>query len=86
MKQPNYGTPKESGCGVRVPEHAPEKALRFGEGNFPRAFGNRQFDAPGEKTGRNGKRVPAQPVAPGMAVLSDGSPWPRPLARTPYLW
>ena len=69
MKLLNYQTLKESGYQGYILEHAPEKVLQFGEGNFLRAFVNYWFDVANEKAGWNGKCVLAQPIAPGLAKL-----------------
>ena len=42
-------------------EHAPEKVLQFGEGNFLRAFADYYFDIANEKAGWNGKCVIIKP-------------------------
>lgn len=69
MKLLNYQTLKESGYDGYILEHAPEKVLQFGEGNFLRAFVNYWFDVSNEKAGWNGKCVLVQPIAPGLSKL-----------------
>ena len=69
MELLNYRTLKESGYRGYLLEHAPEKVLQFGEGNFLRAFVNYWFDVANEKAGWNGKCVLVQPIAPGLAKL-----------------
>ena len=69
MKQLNYQTLKESGYDGYVLEHAPEKVLQFGEGNFLRAFVNYWLDVSNEKAGWNGKCVLVQPIASGLAEI-----------------
>lgn len=69
MKLLNYQTLKESGYQGYILEHAPEKVLQFGEGNFLRAFVNYWFDVANERAGWNGKCVLVQPIAPGLAKL-----------------
>lgn len=44
MNHLNYQTLKQSGYRGFIKEHAPEKVMQFGEGNFLRAFANYWFD------------------------------------------
>ena len=69
LKLLNYQTLKESGYEGYILDHAPEKVLQFGEGNFLRAFVNYWFDVSNEKAGWNGKCVLVQPIAQGLAGL-----------------
>ncbi len=69
MKKLNYQTLKESGYTGYILEHAPEKVLQFGEGNFLRAFTDYWFDIANEKAGWNGKIVLVQPIANGLTEL-----------------
>ena len=55
MKILNYTHLKESKNNEYYLEHAPEKVLQFGEGNFLRAFVNYWFDIANEKVNWNGK-------------------------------
>lgn len=61
MKKLNYDTLKEQNYDEYLLEHAPEKVLQFGEGNFLRAFADYFIDVLNEKTGFNGKVVAVQP-------------------------
>lgn len=58
METLNYQTLKASGNPGYVLEHAPERVLQFGEGNFLRAFVNYWFNLANEKAGWNGKCDP----------------------------
>ena len=69
MEKLNYEVLKQSGYSGYILEHAPEKVLQFGEGNFLRAFVNYWFDVANEKAGWNGKCCLVQPIAPGLADL-----------------
>ena len=69
MSQLNYQVLKESGYDGFVLEHAPEKVMQFGEGNFLRAFADDFFDIANEKAGFNGKVVMVQPIASGLSEL-----------------
>ena len=69
MSQLNYQVLKESGYDGFVLEHAPEKVMQFGEGNFLRAFADDFFDIANEKAGFNGKVVMVQPIASGLSDL-----------------
>ena len=65
----NYATLSQSGYDGFILEHAPEKVLQFGEGNFLRAFVDYWFDLANEKAQWNGKCCLVQPIAPGLAPL-----------------
>lgn len=67
MKKLCYQTLKETGYTGYLLEHAPEKVLQFGEGNFLRAFTDYWFDLANEKVGWNGKCCLVQPIASGLA-------------------
>lgn len=69
METLNYSVLKQSGYDGYILEHAPEKVLQFGEGNFLRAFVDYWFDLANEKAGWNGKCVLVQPIAPGLAPM-----------------
>ena len=69
METLNYPVLKQSGYDGYILEHAPEKVLQFGEGNFLRAFVDYWFDLANEKAGWNGKCVLVQPIAPGLAKM-----------------
>ena len=69
METLNYPVLKQSGYDGYILEHAPEKVLQFGEGNFLRAFVDYWFDLANEKAGWNGKCVLVQPFAPGLAKM-----------------
>lgn len=69
MSQLNYQVLKESGYDGFVLEHAPEKVMQFGEGNFLRAFADDFIDIANEKAGFNGKVVMVQPIASGLSEL-----------------
>ena len=62
----NYEVLKKSGYEGFILEHAPEKVMQFGEGNFLRAFVDDFFDIANEKAGFNGKVVLVQPIAQGL--------------------
>ena len=61
MKRLSYSTLKEQNYEGYLLEHAPEKVLQFGEGNFLRAFVDDFIDILNEKCGFNGKVVVIQP-------------------------
>ena len=61
MEQLNYAALKKRGYQEFLLEHAPEKVLQFGEGNFLRAFVDYWFDIANEKAGWNGKCVIVKP-------------------------
>lgn len=61
MNTLNYQILKHSGYSGYYLEHAPEKLMQFGEGNFLRAFVNYWFDVSNEKAGWNGKCVIIKP-------------------------
>ena len=65
----NYEVLKKSGYDGYVLEHAPEKVMQFGEGNFLRAFVDDFIDIANEKAGFNGKVVLVQPIAQGLTDL-----------------
>ena len=65
----NYQVLRESGYPGYVLEHAPEKVMQFGEGNFLRAFVDDFFDLANEKAQWNGKVVLVQPIAQGLTEL-----------------
>ena len=69
METLNYPVLKQSGYDGYILEHAPEKVLQFGEGNFLPAFVDYWFDLANEKAGWNGKCVLVQPIAPGLAKM-----------------
>ena len=69
MKILNYTHLKESKNNEYYLEHAPEKVLQFGEGNFLRAFVNYWFDIANEKVNWNGKCCLVQPIASGLTSL-----------------
>lgn len=69
MSQLNYQVLKESGYDGFVLEHAPEKVMQFGEGNFLRAFADDFIDIANEKAGFNGKVVMVQPIASGLSDI-----------------
>lgn len=69
MSQLNYQALKESGYDGFVLEHAPEKVMQFGEGNFLRAFADDFIDIANEKAGFNGKVVMVQPIASGLSDI-----------------
>ena len=69
METLNYDVLKRSGYQGYILEHAPEKILQFGEGNFLRAFVDYWFDMSNEKVGWNGKCVLVQPIAPGLSKM-----------------
>ncbi|MBQ6451110.1 MAG: tagaturonate reductase [Solobacterium sp.] len=71
MNKLNYAVLKESGYTGYILEHAPEKVLQFGEGNFLRAFVDYWFDVANEKVGWNGKCVLVCPIKGGLAHLFD---------------
>lgn len=63
-----YQTLKEQKYDGFLLEHAPEKVLQFGEGNFLRAFVDYFFDILNEKAGFNGKIVMVQPIPGGDEI------------------
>ena len=69
MKQLSYGVLKELDYPGFLLEHAPEKVMQFGEGNFLRAFVNYWFDIANEKADFNGKCVLVQPIPQGLTEL-----------------
>ena len=69
MSQLNYQVLKASGYDGFVLEHAPEKVMQFGEGNFLRAFADDFIDIANEKAGFNGKVVMVQPIASGLSDI-----------------
>jgi len=71
MELLNYATLKKSGYDGYILEHAPEKVLQFGEGNFLRAFVEYWFDVSNEKANWNGKCVLAQPITSGLTELMN---------------
>lgn len=66
MNHLNYQTLKQSGYRGFIKEHAPEKVMQFGEGNFLRAFANYWFDIANEKADWNGKCALIQPIPHGL--------------------
>lgn len=69
MKTLNYQVLKESGYQGYIKEHAPEKVLQFGAGNFLRAFADCGFDYANERADWNGKIVLVQSVTQGLTRL-----------------
>ena len=69
MKKLNYEVLKETGYNGYIKEHAPEKVMQFGEGNFLRAFADYYFDCANELADWNGKVVLVQPIAQGLTNL-----------------
>lgn len=63
MKQLSYKTLKEMGYDGYLLEHAPERVLQFGEGNFLRAFVDYFIDMMNEQADFNSKVVLVQPIA-----------------------
>ena len=61
MQKLSYQTLKNQNYNDYLLEHAPEKVLQFGEGNFLRAFADHFIDVLNEKTDFNGKVVVVQP-------------------------
>ena len=62
MKTLSYQTLCEQGYQGYLLEHAPERVLQFGEGNFLRAFVDYFIDVANESAGFNGKVVVVQPI------------------------
>jgi len=69
MKDLNYKTLEEMNYNGYLLEHAEEKVLQFGEGNFLRAFVDYFIDNLNEKAGFNGKVAIVQPIAHGLTTL-----------------
>ena len=67
MELLNYKVLAASGYAGYILQHAPEKVLQFGEGNFLRAFVDYWFDLANERAGWNGKCCLVQPIAAGLA-------------------
>ena len=68
MKTLSYDVLKELNYGGYLLEHAPERVLQFGEGNFLRAFVDYFIDVMNEKAGFDSKVVLVQPIEGGEAV------------------
>ena len=66
MEKLSYSTLKSINYDGYILEHALEKVLQFGEGNFLRAFVDYWFDMSNELTGWNGKCVLVQPIETGL--------------------
>lgn len=62
MKKLSYATLKELNYDGYLLEHAPERVLQFGEGNFLRAFVDYFVDVMNEKADFNSKVVLIQPI------------------------
>ena len=69
MNSLNYQTLKQTGYQGYIKEHAPEKVMQFGEGNFLRAFVDYWFDIANEKADWNGKCALIQPIPQGLTEL-----------------
>ena len=69
MQNLNYRFLRESNYNGYYLEHAPEKVLQFGEGNFLRAFVDYWFDLANEKAGWDGKCCLVQPIANGLSQM-----------------
>ena len=69
MAQLNYRVLEQSGYDGFIMKNAPEKVMKFGEGNFLRAFADNFFDIANEKAGFNGKVALIQPIAQGLTDL-----------------
>lgn len=68
MKKLSYETLKELNYDGYLLEHAPERVLQFGEGNFLRAFVDYFIDVMNEKAGFNSKVVLVQPIGGGDMI------------------
>ncbi len=68
MKTLSYDVLKELNYDGYLLEHAPERVLQFGEGNFLRAFVDYFIDVMNEKAGFDSKVVLVQPIESGEAV------------------
>lgn len=66
MRTLSYQTLRDIGYTGYVLEHAPERVLQFGEGNFLRAFAEDWVDRMNERVGFNAKAVLVQPIAQGL--------------------
>lgn len=69
MEQLTYKTLKETGYSGFLLEHAPERVLQFGEGNFLRAFVDDFIDRMNESCGFNAKVVLVQPIERGLTDI-----------------
>ena len=68
MNRLSYQTLKEQNYPGYLLEHAPERVLQFGEGNFLRAFVDHFIDILNEKAGFDAKVVVCQPSSPNPAA------------------
>ena len=68
MNRLSYQTLKEQNYPGYLLEHAPERILQFGEGNFLRAFVDHFIDILNEKAGFDAKVVVCQPSSPNPAA------------------
>ena len=68
MNRLSYQTLKEQHYPGYLLEHAPERVLQFGEGNFLRAFVDHFIDILNEKAGFDAKVVVCQPSSPNPAA------------------
>lgn len=68
MKKLSYETLKELNYDGYLLEHAPERVLQFGEGNFLRAFVDYFIDMMNEKADFNSKVVLIQPIDGGDKI------------------
>lgn len=69
MEKLKYEVLKKSGYSGYILEHAPEKVMQFGEGNFLRAFVDYWFDLANERANWNGKCCLIQPIPQGLTNL-----------------
>ena len=69
MEKLKYEVLKKSGYSGYLLEHAPEKVMQFGEGNFLRAFVDYWFDLANERANWNGKCCLIQPIPQGLTNL-----------------
>lgn len=68
MKKLSYETLRELGYDGYLLEHAKERVLQFGEGNFLRAFVDYFIDVMNEKAGFDSKVVLVQPISGGDMI------------------
>ena len=68
MKKLSYETLRELGYDGYLLEHAKERVLQFGEGNFLRAFVDYFIDVMNEKAGFDAKVVLVQPISGGDMI------------------
>ena len=61
MNRLSYQTLKEQNYPGYLLEHAPERVLQFGEGNFLRAFVDHFIDILNEKAGFDAKAILSKP-------------------------